>query len=65
MYTDGLPELFNAEGQMLGYESIAELLKVHAHLPAEEIKTAILAHASSWSSVLDDDVTIVVAKRLT
>lgn len=65
MYTDGLPEHFNAEGQMLGYETLAGLLKMHAHLSAEEIKAAILAHAYGWSPILDDDVTIVVAKRLT
>jgi hypothetical protein len=63
MYTDGLPELFNDQGDMLGYESIAGLLKKHAHQSAEEIKDALLAYASQWSPVLDDDVTIVVAKR--
>jgi len=63
MYTDGLPEQFNAQGDMLGYETIAELLKDYAHLPAEQIKDALIAQAELWSPVLDDDVTIVVAKR--
>jgi hypothetical protein len=63
MYTDGLPELFNDQGEMLGYETIAELLKEFAHLPAEQIKDALIAQAENWTSTLDDDVTIVVAKR--
>lgn len=65
LMTDGLPELFNVDGEMLGYERVSELIiRVAQKLP-DEIINCLFDQASTWlnGSPQDDDMTFFVFKR--
>jgi len=66
LMSDGLPELFNAEQEMLGYERIKERFSmlVREHSAPSEIVEGIKRLAEEWSNgaVVHDDMTIVVLR---
>ena len=64
LYSDGLPELANEEGQMYGYDrTISEFHSISEKEP-EEIVDHLKNSASQWANGKepDDDVTFVVIK---
>ncbi|MGD8426661.1 MAG: SpoIIE family protein phosphatase [Balneolaceae bacterium] len=65
LMTDGLPELFNDDGEMLGYERVSELVLRVAVRSPEEIINYLHEACSSWlnGSNQDDDMTLFVFKR--
>jgi serine phosphatase RsbU (regulator of sigma subunit) len=64
--SDGLPEVENQNGEMLGYKAVLECIKSNGHLSAEEIKQSLLDLGEAWLNGLQnqDDITIVVVKKL-
>ena len=64
--SDGLPEVENQNGEMLGYKAVLECIKNNGHLSAEEIKQSLLDLGEAWLNGLQnqDDITIVVVKKL-
>ncbi len=64
LMSDGFPELFNAEGEMLGYERAVTVFEEVASRSPEEIITHFTETGETWSNgrALDDDVTFVVMK---
>ena len=64
MYSDGLVEAENSEGQEYGEERLRALLATLTEKTADEIRRAILSSLSTFrgSLALRDDLTIVVAK---
>ncbi|HUB32713.1 MAG TPA: SpoIIE family protein phosphatase [Bryobacteraceae bacterium] len=65
-YTDGIVEPENAYGEMYGEERLKELLLKHAHADSSEIIARTMEAVNQWtgSSELQDDMTMVVARRL-
>jgi sigma-B regulation protein RsbU (phosphoserine phosphatase) len=65
-YTDGIIEPENAYGEMFGEERLQELLVKHARADSQEIIARIMEAVNQWtgSSELQDDMTMVVARRL-
>ncbi len=65
-YTDGIVEPENAYGEMYGEERLKELLLKHAHAESSEIIARTMEAVNQWtgSSELQDDMTMVVARRL-
>lgn len=65
LMTDGLPELFNKTGEMLGYDRVAELIMEVAHKSPQEIIDHLYAEAASWldGGIQNDDMTFFVFKR--
>jgi serine phosphatase RsbU (regulator of sigma subunit) len=63
-FSDGLSEIMDAEGKMLGSESLQKILVTHAALSAVEIKEKILEFAIAFSKnrANADDLTFVVMK---
>jgi serine phosphatase RsbU (regulator of sigma subunit) len=62
LYTDGVTELRNAEGEAFGLDRLsAELQRLHAE-PVAGIKSCILDMLRAWSNSPDDDVTLLVAR---
>jgi len=62
--SDGFPEMFNAENEMLGFDKAAEVLKeIAAHTP-QEIIDRLNEVSGKWAGArpADDDVTFVVLK---
>ncbi len=62
--TDGLPELFNDSGEMLGYDRIESCFLANAHRSPVEITNLLKGCAEDWmqGAALLDDMTFVVLK---
>ncbi|GAB1429748.1 hypothetical protein MASR2M18_05800 [Ignavibacteria bacterium] len=65
MFTDGVVEAQNAQGELFGEERIAELLAKYAAEDAKSIALQILEHTQSFQrgAAYADDATLVVIKR--
>jgi len=61
LYTDGITEVFNARGEMLGIEGVREIVRNGSALPAEQMKQRILDDVAAWrSGPVTDDVSLMV-----
>jgi sigma-B regulation protein RsbU (phosphoserine phosphatase) len=65
-YTDGLVEPENAYGEMYGEERLQDLLIKYTHTDSSEIIARAMEAVVQWtgSSELQDDMTMVVARRI-
>jgi len=64
LMSDGLPELFNKEKEMFGYERIMDIYRKSASKNPEEIIEELKNEGNRWTNneAPDDDVTFVVIK---
>ena len=63
IYTDGLTETFNAQGEMLGIEGLAEIVRCTSTLPLGRMKQEILSRVAAWCpGPALDDVSLVLAE---
>lgn len=64
LLSDGLPELFNHNKEMFGYERVAGLLEEHSDKSPDEIIETLKYAVKEWAGELesDDDITFVVIK---
>ncbi len=62
LYTDGMLEAHNAEGESLGLERFLELVSKSYSLDPEEYYKNIFAGYKAWSPLADDDITMVLVK---
>lgn len=63
LYTDGLIEMFNRSGDMLGVEGLTKLVRQYATRALSEMKQAILDDAAAWrEGALTDDVSLVIVE---
>jgi sigma-B regulation protein RsbU (phosphoserine phosphatase) len=60
LYTDGLLEAKNAEGQLFGDAALAEALRNTAKLDPAEAVESILGKVQTWARMQDDDLTALV-----
>ena len=62
--TDGLAEVTNPEGDLLGYDRASELFQQVAHLDPESAMAQLLELAAAFheGTPLQDDMTLVVLK---
>ena len=61
LYTDGITEVFNSKGKMLGIEGVREIVRQTAALPWDEMKQGILDRVAAWrSGPPSDDVSLVL-----
>ena len=61
LYTDGITEVFNSRGEMLGIEGIREIVHQTSTLSAQEMKQGILDGVAAWrSGQPSDDVSLVL-----
>lgn len=65
-YTDGITEPENEYGEMFGEERLVEVLRANASREASEVAAAVVDAVQNWttSGELQDDVTLVVARKL-
>lgn len=65
LYTDGITEAQDADGNLFGEERVKEIVKKYHKSPANIITYAILEEVENYSanSVYNDDKTLVVIKR--
>ena len=61
LYTDGITEVFNSRGEMLGIEGVREIVRQASALPSEEMKQGILDGVAAWrNGPQTDDVSLVL-----
>ncbi len=62
LYTDGITEVFNSRGEMLGIEGVQEIVRQTSSLPANEMKQGILDGVAAWrEGPPTDDVSLILA----
>ena len=66
LYTDGIIEAANAEGDCFGWTLFKEFISSHANLPAGQFADKMIQRVFDWSGkrseeTLDDDLTLVIA----
>lgn len=64
IYTDGLIQGRNEDGEQFDQKRLRRCLEANARLSAEEIKNRMWKEISNWMFCQDDDVTIVVVKKV-
>jgi len=65
LYTDGITEVFNDRGEMLGVEGLQNFVRECSLLPFYEMLPAILGRAEAWQfGPFVDDVTLILTEVL-
>src|SRR5215831_13152244 len=63
LYTDGITDVFDEQGEMLGIEGLRSLVSGSSLLPFEEMLPGILEGITAWrQGPFEDDVTMVLAE---
>ena len=64
LLSDGLPELFNAAGEMFGYDRSKESLRANAHASPQAVIERLLQTGEDWAAgkAAADDMTFVALK---
>jgi len=61
LYTDGITEVFNFRGEMLGIAGVQEIVRQTSSLPAREMKQGILDRVADWrEGPPTDDVSLML-----
>src|SRR5208282_449770 len=60
LYTDGLIEAVNANGDSFGQDALSALLRQTAELPPSAASDKIISSVQQWSAVQDDDLTVLI-----
>src|SRR6266566_849489 len=61
LYTDGITEVFNSRGEMLGIEGVQEIVRQTSFLPPHEMKQGILDGVAAWrDGSPTDDVSLIL-----
>jgi serine phosphatase RsbU (regulator of sigma subunit) len=65
MYTDGVTEAMNPDGEMYGEERLLAVVAAHAHAGAEALRARIAEALAEFTAGADqaDDITCLVVKR--
>ena len=64
LYTDGIVEAANAEGEFFGQENLARVLRDTTAFTAHDAADHIIRAVQSWASTQDDDLTVLVCDYL-
>jgi phosphoserine phosphatase RsbU/P len=65
LYTDGISEVFDASGEMLGTEGVQKIVRETAALPLAEMKQGILDRVTEWrDGAPTDDMSLVLLEVL-
>jgi phosphoserine phosphatase RsbU/P len=63
LYTDGITDVFDSRGEMLGVEGVAKFVRETATLPFLEMKQGILDRVAEWrDGPPADDISLVLAE---
>jgi sigma-B regulation protein RsbU (phosphoserine phosphatase) len=61
LYTDGITEVFNSRGEMLGIEGVQEIVGRTSSLPPDQMKQGILDGVAAWrEGPPTDDVSLML-----
>jgi serine phosphatase RsbU (regulator of sigma subunit) len=61
LYTDGITDVFDSRGEMLGVEGVQKFVREASLLPFGEMKQGILDRVADWrEGPATDDVSLVL-----
>jgi len=61
LYTDGITEVFNSRGEMLGIPGLQEFVREASSVPAEEMMQKVLDGVAAWrEGAPTDDVSLML-----
>jgi serine phosphatase RsbU (regulator of sigma subunit) len=61
LYTDGITDVFNADGEMLGVPGVQKFVRETSLLPFNQMKQGILDRVAEWrDGPPTDDVSLVL-----
>lgn len=63
LFTDGVTEAMNAQGQMYGFKQLERALRHYGHLEVDAIVTHISREVQEHMHEQDDDLTLIAFKR--
>jgi phosphoserine phosphatase RsbU/P len=63
LYTDGITEARNAQGEMFGPDRLAAAVKRVRHEPVEKIRDTVLGAVEVWMARQEDDLSLFVARH--
>ena len=63
LFSDGVTEAMNANGEMFGQERLEQALNQYADLPIRKILAKIIDDVSSFQKDQYDDMSLVIAKK--
>ena len=64
LYTDGVTEARNEAREQFGLDRVEAIVRRHAHEPAVAARDAIVEAVGRWSELQDDDISVVVVRRV-
>jgi sigma-B regulation protein RsbU (phosphoserine phosphatase) len=64
LYTDGVTEAKDSRGVQFGLERLCAIVNRVADEPVQTIRDHLLAAAQSWATTQEDDMSIVVVRRV-
>ena len=64
LYTDGIVEAHNEEGEEFGLPRLVSLVREEGHRSSQEIVQAVLDAVSAWGMEGEDDRTVVIVKAI-
>jgi phosphoserine phosphatase RsbU/P len=63
LYTDGITDVFNSQGKMLGVAGVRRLVQETATLPLREMRNAILERVAEWHEGQPaDDISLILVE---
>ena len=63
LYTDGITEVFDSRGEMLGVEGLQKFVRETSVLPLGEMKQGILDRVAAWrEGPPTDDISLVLVE---
>lgn len=63
LYTDGITDVFNSQGEMLGVSGVQKFVRETSLLPFREMKQGILDRVAEWrEGPPADDVSLVLVE---
>jgi serine phosphatase RsbU (regulator of sigma subunit) len=63
LYTDGITEARNERGEQYGFQRLCDAVERWRDDPIEQIRDAVLADVSQWSTQREDDATLVLLRQ--
>ncbi|MEM9488095.1 MAG: SpoIIE family protein phosphatase, partial [Myxococcota bacterium] len=63
LYTDGIIEASDTDGEEWGADRLLDSVKRHAHLVPERMKEAIMAEVIQYMDIQHDDITMMIVRR--
>jgi PAS domain S-box-containing protein len=63
LYTDGITDVFNARGEILGVEGVQNIVRETSLLPFQEMREGILTRVAAWRhGPVTDDMSLVLVE---